>query len=143
MNETRSWPPIQEAGVKKPSIRLSLVGKATLNRKPTQINPATAEIWLHETHDTYFASGLFSEVRSGTERPDLSAEVDVLEAWSGSKFLWWLTGFPMGVIPSSATDAFTWKTTFKDAGGNVLGVIEKKESEGRWKRGIVLSKNAS
>ena len=38
-DETRHWPPSESAAGKKPSVKLSVAGKATLNRKPLQVSP--------------------------------------------------------------------------------------------------------
>jgi hypothetical protein len=138
LQETRPWPPIQAASAKKPAVSLSLVGRATWNSKPAQINPGMADAWLHNTRETYVSSGLFSEVRSGSGASDLKAEIEVLDAATGSKFLFYATGLTLGVIPSCGTDEFTWTTTFKDGGGNVRGVIEKKESATMWMEILLL-----
>jgi hypothetical protein len=139
LEETRPWPPAQEAAAKKPGIRLSLVGKALYKSKPLPVPPATSDIWLRETYQTYVTSGLFSDVLDqGSGSSELRADVEVLEVGSGSKFLWFVTGLTVGVIPSAATSEFTWKTTFKDSAGNVRGVIEKKESATMWMQILLL-----
>jgi len=132
LEETRPWPPAPTASAKKPVVSLSLVGRATMNGKPTPIDPGMADLWLQYTRDTYVSSGLFSEVRSGSVASDLKAEVEVVDAGSGSKFLFFMTGLTLGVLPSCGTDDFTWKTTLKDGAGNLRGVIEKKESATLW-----------
>ena len=69
---------------------------------------------------------------SGDGAADVLADLEVLDAGSGSKFMWFMTGFTLGLIPSSATDSFTWKTTFRDGSGGVRGVIEKQASATMW-----------
>jgi hypothetical protein len=132
LDDARPWPPAPQAGAEKPAVRLTLVGKATLNRKPQQIPPAMVEEWLREAGKTYAASNLFRDVQAGPGPSDLRAEIEVLDAGSGSPFLWVMTGLTLGVIPSSATDEFSWKTTFKDGAGNIRGTIQKKASATMW-----------
>lgn len=138
LEEKREWPPAPDSGAKKPAIRLSVVGKATLNKKPVVLNPATPNAWLQLTRDTYLSSGLFSDVLAGGDAADLNADVEVLDAGSGSKFMWFMTGFTLGLIPSSGTDEFTWRTTFKDRSGVIRGVVEKRESSTMWMQLLLM-----
>jgi hypothetical protein len=128
LGEKRPWPPDRGATGKKPTVALSLVGKAAWNGKPTPINPAMADHWIRFARETYESSALFSEVRTGDVHSDLQAQMEVLDAATGSKFFFFMTGFTLGILPSWGSDEFTWKTTFKDGAGNVRGAIEKKES---------------
>jgi hypothetical protein len=80
----------------------------------------------------YRDSGLFSQVSSGLGTTDLRAEVRFVDNGHGSLAMAFLTGLTLYLIPSSATDELTVKTTIKDANGNLLGSFEKAESITQW-----------
>ena len=132
LDETREWPPSTAPGAKKPSLSLSLVGKAQLNGKPLALTPATIATWHRWSQEAYVSSGLFSEVLPPGAPSDLVAEIEATDTGSGSMALAVISGLTLTIIPCRSKDEFGWKTTLKDKAGNVRGVIEKKEASIMW-----------
>lgn len=132
LDERRPWPAAGAKEERKPTIRISMVGRGSFNQKPYLVKSTMVENWFRFTREAYQASGLFSEVRSGGAAADLVADVEVIDDSSGSKFLAVISGITLGIVPCTGSDTFTWKTTFRDSAGNVKGTIEKRESETTW-----------
>ena len=138
LEETRPWPPQSIPSAKKPSVGVSVLGKCTFNGQPRPLTPAKLDAWVQYTRETYEASGLFSKVTVGSEGADLRAEIQVADAESGSPALAYICGLTLTVIPCRGRDDLTWQTTFKDAGGNVLGVVERREQVTLWIQTLLL-----
>jgi len=130
--ETRPWPPAAPDGTKKPTVSLSLVGKAEMNGKPVPVQPVMSDTWYRLARETYLSSGLFSEIRPSGNDADVRAEIEVMDTGSGSMVLAIICGLTLTLVPSRAEDDFDWKTTFKDRAGSVRGTIQKKEGAIMW-----------
>lgn len=128
-----NWPPA--AGAKKKSISVVTKGFSSLNGGETKVAlPQTIDIWNNNAVKAYTDSALFSQVMNGTGQTDLQAEIEVMDKGEGSMAMAVLTGLTLYVIPSTATDTFTLKTTIRDSRGRVLGQYEKTESVILWQQ---------
>ncbi|HXX94249.1 MAG TPA: hypothetical protein VEN81_11495 [Planctomycetota bacterium] len=132
LEETRSWPPRPPQDSRKPTVSLSLIGKADVSGKAFAVKPEMANTWYRHTREEYASSGLFADVLPPRAPADVQAEVEVMDQGTMSTFLTVLSGVTLTIIPCRGKDEFTWKTTFKDGTGAVRGVIEKREASILW-----------
>jgi hypothetical protein len=125
------WPP--EAKPIKPSISMVVNGKAVLNGKEQDVtSTAYVQQWRALTIRAYQDSGVFSNVKEGASESDLMAEINVIDQGDSSFVMGFLTGFTMGLIPSSASDVFTLSTTLKDRNGKAISTINMQETHTTW-----------
>jgi hypothetical protein len=125
------WPPPQDA---KKSVRLLLDAQFTFNGSAIEGAGAMTDKLATRTGKIYAESGLFSEVRRGAGDTDLVADVRFTRAEEGSLGMAVLTGLTLYLIPSKADLIMTMKTTFRNRDGDVLGVVEKTETNAVWQQ---------
>lgn len=137
LEETRPWPPAA-VDRERPSIAVSVVIRKTFNGKPYPLAASLSDQVYHETTEVYRSSELFTEVRPGTAAADLTVEVEIAAAETGSKALAYISGCTLCLIPCRSWNEFRWRTTFKGPDGVVRGVIEKEESGTVWFQTLLL-----
>lgn len=125
------WPP--EANTVKPSISLAVSGKAFDNGQ--ELDVLGAEM-VHNGKmmalRAYQDSDLFSDVKVGTAETDLRAEINITDRGEGNSAIPYVSGFTMGLVPCSASDAFTVSTTLKDRQGTTISTFQKQETSTLW-----------
>jgi hypothetical protein len=125
----KEWPP--PAATRK-SISVAVSGSAVISGKTTDAPAQFIDVWRQRTWAAYQDSNLFSDVRTGLEPTDLHADVHLEDRGDPNIALAVLCGLTMTLVPVKASDELTMRTTFKDADGNVLATIEKKETINTW-----------
>lgn len=131
------WPPPDLAPEKK-SVALQLTGSAIVNGSPADVNPKFLEKWREQVVTAYQSSGLFSEIKVGTEPADIRAEVNITDNGEGSKVLAFITGFTLFIVPCHVREGFIVKTTYLDNAGTPLGTFEKTEFADMWMQLFLL-----
>lgn len=121
--DPRPWPPAADAG-KQTTVRLSVVvyGAYDDTGRHVHLHPDTL---LMAAREAYASSGLFSQ--GGPDMPiDLCVEVEGTIVCAKSDTLFYACCFTVFVVPYVERYTVDWKTTFKDASGEVRGVVKRK-----------------
>lgn len=126
------WPP--ENAVKGKSISVIVSGESSINGKEQEVNSLFIKNWSEQVTRAYQDSGLFTEVKPGLSDTDLKAEVRIIDRGEANLGLAFLTGLTLYLIPSSATDEITIKTSIKNKDGDTLGTFEKSETITMWQQ---------
>jgi hypothetical protein len=125
------WPP--DVKQTKPTISLIVTGQSTHNCSVREgSEDYYLEEWRRDTVRAYQHSGLFSEVRQTTVASDLQAEIRILHKTESSPVMSFITVFTLFLIPSTATETITVRTTLKDRNGATLRSLEKSERLRTW-----------
>jgi hypothetical protein len=131
--ETQPWPPSFAAAKKKTvSLVLSPKSSSVVNGQTIDPPPNMMTKWREFTEETYKDSQLFSAVLGESLPADLRAEVRVTDEGNFSRAAAVFSGLTLTLIPANAVDHFTLHTDFKNAQGQVLASIEKKDSMSTW-----------
>ena len=128
----------ERAMEKRPSIGVQVSGAVILDGKIYQSHPKTTKNWRTQTIKAYEESGLFSQVKEGASETELHAEVMIVDRGDPNRFLAFITGLTLYIIPSKATDEFTVKTTIRDGDGNTLGTFEESETVTLWQQLLLV-----
>lgn len=131
LEDVSKWPP-EKSQTRAVSVVVS--GKIAMNGKSADAQPAMVKQWETIMVDTYKDSGLFSDVSKGMSGSDLRAEITIKDEGKANMGLAFLTGLTLYIIPSRAQDTFIVQTTFRNADGEILGTIEKRESVVVWQQ---------
>lgn len=86
----------------------------------------------------YQSSGRFSRVTTVKETSDLYISVRLSNHERGSLASAFITGLTLFVIPGKYSNELTMETLFKNADGNVLGRIEKRETITTWMQVLLI-----
>ena len=130
-----AWPPAAGQGK---SITLVISGQVINNGKEAEANSNFLKSWSQDINRAYTTSGLFTEVKSGAQPADITAEISITDKGEGNQALAFLSGFTFGVLPCKVHEGFIVQTTFKDKEGKVLGSNEVSEFADTWIQILLL-----
>ncbi|MEI6545085.1 MAG: hypothetical protein WCL60_16340 [Methylococcales bacterium] len=122
------WPP--DAPVNKNTIALQVSGNWISNDEQQDVNVDLLENWRKEVFRAYETSGLFSAVKSGTEKSDIYADVKITDKGDFSMFMTILSHIIP--IPRKTHDCLIFNTTYKDKNGRLLSTVSKTECVNTW-----------
>ena len=128
--QTKPWPPAEPAA--KKSLSLAVTGSTLMNEKPGDATPLMLTKWRESTEQAYKESNQFSTVLPETAAADIRAEVKIVDSGNPNVGLAFISGLTMTLIPAKATDNFAVHTDFKNAQGDVLASIERRDHVDTW-----------
>lgn len=134
--QVQQWPPAA-TGSGKPTAYIKVEGRYQFNEQPQSsgFNQAGLEkLILRQYQD----SGLFSRVSTSQQASDLYISVKVSNHESGSKAAAFITGLTLFIIPSTASNALSMQTEFRDGEGTLLGSVEKHETITTWMQLLLI-----
>jgi hypothetical protein len=139
-----SWP-LQNFD-KKPSISITLSGKAWINEKELPADKVETNYsgqWRAQTSKAFEESGLFSAVKLGmTNSADLQVDIQFEQREKFSETLSFLLGFTFGlsslVIPQKGSTTYTVMASFKDKDGHVIDSSKQSETVSTWMQLFLL-----
>lgn len=135
--QTYAWPPASAA---PKAVQFKLRAVETSNGE-LYIYGSDEAMWRKDIRKEFTASGLFSSV---DEQADKAAAAEALvevvgrDDFTYSPVLSQLNQSTFFIVPARSCHNYTLTTTFKDAGGKVLGTIEKKEKVVYWSQIALL-----
>ena len=137
-NVPRAQPASQRAVTEGKTISVKVYGAVILSGDIYQANPETLKKWRRQTIKAYEDHDIFSVVRGDAGESDLHAEVMIIDRGDPNRFLAFITGLTLYIIPSKVTHEITVKTTIKDGDGNTLGNFEKSETITLWQQLLMI-----
>ncbi|MES2918179.1 MAG: hypothetical protein V4729_06120 [Pseudomonadota bacterium] len=132
-----AWPPASAA---PKAVQFKLRAVETSNGE-LYIYGSDEATWRKDIRREFLASGLFSAVDEQTDRsPSAHALVEVVgrDDFTYSPVLSQLNQSTFFIVPDRSCHNYTLTMTFKDAGGKVLGTIEKREKVVYWSQIALL-----
>ncbi|HET8730545.1 MAG TPA: hypothetical protein VFM34_05480 [Moraxellaceae bacterium] len=129
-----AWP-LASAGTK--TVQFTVSASGTANGK-ADFFAANDLLWRQGVSKEFAASGLFSSVRDVSGRKEAGTTADVQIDMVGrddksfSRLLSHLNETSLFIVPSRKRTVYTLTSTFGDPQGQVLGIIEKKQSVVYW-----------